>query len=78
MSTQLRCDFCGEQIFDDNKKHNIELDRTMTLSGNVCIAFDICDSCYKSPVILSEMRCTRTRKPAIKTGPTAWQWDEVV
>ena len=59
MSTQLRCDFGGEQIKDDEAHHKIGIDGK---------EYDCCDGCYWSHVILAEVRKTRTRKPAPKIG----------
>jgi hypothetical protein len=61
MSTKLICDYCGAPI-EGGKGHMVEIDRkaeTPLSHGK-----DMCFDCYQSPVILSEHRRTRTRKPA--------------
>ena len=52
------CNVCKLEIAEANG-HLVEV-------GGV--GWDICDICFSSPIILSECRRTRTRKPAPKTG----------
>jgi hypothetical protein len=59
MSQQLRCDFGGEQIKDEEAQHKILIDGK---------EYDCCDGCFNGTVILSEVRKTRTRKPSPKVG----------
>jgi hypothetical protein len=58
MSQKTVCDYCGEATDVDCRVIRIDSNDPL----------DVCNVCWVSPVILSEQRRTRTRKPAVKRG----------
>jgi hypothetical protein len=59
MSQQVRCDFCGAQIKPEDENNKLVFNDK---------EYDLCSGCVNSPIILSEQRRTRTRRPAPKVG----------